>query len=683
MKKILILLIFLILPSLCQSASVNDFIISKGGFGPYALSNTHPANLKVFWGNSEISSNSYLVDPENASIIFMSYIDKGVVLRLDYNKSEKSTPSTRKLNYLMLTKNQRLVDFNVNVFYDDKKEISGVSLSTGTDFAGGVISTELALDTKEELDNINMDKLAGKLEYNRDFGKIKLGATYSKAGDGIGNNTTYNAGSDITDLLLSYNENGIALSSSFTDTNYLGSRQIYNNKIVLTPSSNTKFSFSNITEKSTDTNKYSNTYSLEQSFNKLSLKYAQTEIMSFDSGNKSYSMELLGDKFRLLAKRTDIISDTSITTRTDTASISANPNNNLDINLNTTQTFKEINEKTGETASLGIVSKPNDALQIETKGNYSEDAIGEQFLDASAKFKYSPSHKLGLTLDTDKNFSTDNENLGIGIVSKLTDNLTLQTTGKYADTDIKKLDTESSIKYTLGEKLGLTSVIKTNSATEKKTLHQSNISINYKPIDNIFLLAGFKNQEISEMDYMRISRISASTDFRYLSMSALYIDRYLKTGTLPDSKAVSISLRPIKTITITTSYAVNPENQDSSYLNEIQKSASIDWKIGTFIVTSDVSQRILNFTDNKTTAKLGLKSLLWNGSSISAGLTLDGVMNEYFQGTRTYTLNYLLDMSKDTFIKLGGAYSEKNNSIADSSFKKDNVTAEASIGIKF
>lgn len=624
MNKLLFFLLILILAAeMSMSAPVTDYIVSKGGFGPYAMSNTKPVNCKAYLGSQELDTGSYFVNSDSGVIGFTKYMDKGVVVRVDYDKASDSKTNPGVTEFVK-TDDGSVGKIKLVTYYGSDKAIAGMGASKSFSIAGGELSTDFAMGISDKTESINMEQLAGKLGYQKNFGKLKLGATYTAAGDDIGGVTGYTKNTDITDILLVYSENNINISSGYTGYNTVTDKQIYTNKITLNPKSGTKISFSsNIEDGSSD--KTSNIYGFEQAFKKCALTYNRADTDTSGTGSSVNTLVLSGTGFKMLAVKSDQKIASQLVSEENSITVSGNPDKTVTVSAGIKEIINTTSSKTTEIKSASFIWKPSDVLLFDTKGNY-------------------------ITGDTDL------------------------------------LITESNIKYTttLGKKLGLTSSVKALTSGGDFG-YEGNAGLTYKPSNNMAFTAIYKDNLTIDDNYIRSMRFGADTKYSNISMAALYVGRYLRTGEQPDTKIVNISYKPLKTLTITTSYADTPENTDGTLKTETQSSASLEWGIGTVYVTSGIGRirNNLNPEDLKDTAKFGLKTVLWSGSAITAGIDFSGALTDKFIGSRVYSLGYTLTLSADTFFKLGGTYAEINTTTTPNEFKKDNVTAEASIGIKF
>lgn len=354
-KFIYILIVIFIFASSLWGEAV-DFVVIDG-FGPYALSNTEPQNLKVFLGKNIINEADYNLHQDKGTIYFVNPPLKGKIVKISYTLTEKS---------------QKQPNLNFNVVSDSENKISYVDTAYKDTLMGGDLNMNVALKNTDG--SVNSDNLGGKISYLKKMGNLTLGSTYATTGDNLDNVGNYKADNDLFQILAKYNESNVSLDTKVTKYESTGEISSENKlNYAISKKMNWSFGYNSKYFEDDETDKYE-------------------RVSDFYETGVSYSG---GDNFKISSlykynteKGADALSESN-------TSFTYKLKNYLSVNLNYAN-YKNM-EKSSESKS-SLTFNPIKALAMNVRYN-SVKTNGVTDTDTKTSLKFTPKDTFKMNLD--------------------------------------------------------------------------------------------------------------------------------------------------------------------------------------------------------------------------------------------------------------------------------------------
>jgi len=643
-QKIIYILIMLVFLATASFAEVVDFIVANGR-GPYMLANTNPTNVNVSLAKKTIDKSEYNLDEEKATIFFFNPIDAGKIIKVSYEtaNNSKATPTTD------LTSNSK-TKINMNTYNDSANQVTAIGADLSTAFIGGDFTADVVYknkDTKDFTDNI-----AGKLGYAHNFGKLKLGATYSVAGDDVDKIKNYEKGTSVSELLLSYNENNINLDSKYVASSSTTDKVTFSNKLLYSPNKTLKINVG---------------YNNEQTNNNL-----------YTNENIDYSIE---NQFKnMYAKFYGNIKQIDTTTSTDVQKLGAEVGNNTfkmaasteDTTVNDQKTTVQIAKAELYANSVKIAAATNDTIT-------NNQITNVQSANAQINGK-----NMSVTTGVEEtNVDNTRTNLKNTISSNIKVIPNLEFTGNFTENngiDTKNTTAEAGIKYTLGQKLGISSNVKSVTNNSNNPLLETNTTLTFTPDKYNKYVVIYKGKDIDDDNEFQYVKLTGNYILDRFNLYTAYVKRLSTVNDYEDTKQAKLCIKPFNFLELNSQYIENPEDGDY-YKNNIEYGYGVNIIAGDINLTSDLyeSKGTLDYHKNQK-INVGIKAKVFGGS-IFSNVIFENSLNTTDSFYRKYVLGYSKAVGKSFNLSVSGEYGEK--AAEDKNFQQDNVKANLNLGVNF
>lgn len=627
MKKFLLYNLILIFFLISPSFAVTDYILTDGQ-GPYKLSKTDPKNIKVFLGKEEMDPLNYNTNTEKSTVFFVHAPEKGKIVKVVYDITEKSVN---------------------NINFNASKDENGKVNSLKSDYKGQVYGGDFNYNFTAKNDNgaINSDNFATSLNYSKDFGKLKLGATYTATGDNVNENKQ----NDLIQLLSNYNENNISITNKYTKYD-LTNKTVLENALGYNLSPSTKFNFGYYTENTdndtTNENKKTYNYSLETKLKSYAAKFYSNVSNTSNTNeinNNTYGLEFGNNTFNLKGSMGDT---TTNDVKVKNQNIGANINaKSVQFNINTSdKIYDEYTENTSN-ANISINGK-NSSLNVSTVQNFTD---GE---------------KTGSTNSTQGAFQ-----LGKHTNIK----------GSYTNTinnDNTTNSIETGINYNT-KQFELNTNVATKRTNDEDPYYETKAGLRYTPNDRLNWAVNYLNRQLAEDERFSHIKLTGNYKIDRFTIYGMFINRKSNENDYKDTKSTKLTYQLFKFLELSSQWTENPENNEL-YTEKQEYGYGAKLLFGNFSLSGNIYETIneIDFIDTEK-YDIGLSAKLFGGS-LSSKVIFNKTFSTYDDFYRQYVLGYTKKIS-NFYINLSGEYDERE--IDKQGFNMEDIKGNLNMGLYF
>ncbi|MBQ0105203.1 MAG: hypothetical protein KBT47_04110, partial [Armatimonadetes bacterium] len=532
--KILLIICLSLLWGFIYAETV-DYIVADG-YGPYALSSANPQNLSVSISKNTVDPIGYNVNEEKGTIYFVKPPARGKVVKVRYE-----TPVLAQT-----VKNDAL---HINSYKDTE---GNISMFDGN-YRAGDLGVDFALLNRDG--SADTENMGGRLSYNRNFGKITLGATYSATGDNLNNVGNYKTENDLLQVLAAYNENDIALDSRYiryTET-----------KKTLT-SNNIRYNFCP---------DYALSLGYDTELNEITEERGENIAYGLTGKIKSYNTRFYGNFGNTPGKNLErygielgngIISASALSEKTfyDNGDVTVRKagasynNRGFSVSGDTNETDDDVRVSRNYNASMGF-SGTGGNITVGTGLSYTDN------IQTGVKSTASGSWKIGKHSTVRGAYT--GEKPGEDMISSY----------------------EAGFGYTNGDRFGFSSSYKTTKTHLADTVYEGNASLTFSPNKYLAWTVNYLNRELAADSRFSSLRLTGNYKKDKFNIFGLYIDRNDEKVSYEDTKSARLTYELFRFLELSSQWTDNPENGEL-YTDRSEYNYGVKLKFGDFGISGNV-----------------------------------------------------------------------------------------------
>lgn len=634
---------------------VTDVIVGHNTRGPYTLSWTNfdsDGISVVINGRTLRKGADYNIDVVGGVISFTSIVVSDAIVRVSYTTLPgKSKRATGGMN-IPVTLNLRSSasgSLKVTGLYaqDDPTNPNAsksiIGLGGDRSWGSGKLNSMFLVSQRNEgspSDGGIWDRAAVKLGGNTSIGMFKFTGGYQHSGESFDGAKEFQTGvgKEIIDFGTAFAPTKtVQASASFNTTEDTvgatkGNRSVTNQQsLVFTPVSSTQLSLAHSTNELTSANGSRDMISTNgvqlssTAIKRVTLRSSATQKASESAGNE----------------------------QTFNAGVSAKPIDQvgLDVDYGTLE-----NKTVGNQATTQVKVTASPIKQVAVQAGYSgvDSTTLGQSTNTSLAVQATPVKNVQIQGSTVDSADKTNEQFQRNLSLTSTPSQFAKLTALFSEKGINDLS-----DVTKGAELQLT------------------------PGKRTHLLAGYKYME-SGTTALTIYDYKADTKpWNFLSLSGSYRQRDANSSDLVNSAAASMSLAPVRFLTLVGQYQANPEDNKGLVQNFNSTSLGLTTHIGSVGLETNYFQKTEYLCSRISDERnVGLALPVFGHGQLTTGCKFGRTLSDTELGTRTYSLGYRHSIGSDFSLALTGNYTQY---LQDKAVQPDKteVSTEVSLGAKF
>lgn len=715
----------------------SDLIIGTGSAGPYNASyrpiNRFSETVSID-GKIQQRDFDYDVDYAAGTVTFKKTVSTSNTIRIEYSYNPSTAVSNKAaLNIplsLQLAKGQGMGLQFTGLYKQGDRSVKSATdlvvygLTGDRTFKQGQLTSMLLFSpdvSSKDSDGGFSDRSAMRLGGSTKGNNFQLNTSYLRVGEKFQGAKDFNLqqGIEAMDVSASYAPGKtMSLTSSYNKTDVLAGEKkgetvsTMQQKAVLTPIGGPKLT---LTHTQVDKGK-EGTVGTATSTDSVLLEHKLSSKMSATATRDSVTTKtgaaestLITNQLVLNAKPSDKLSITSRMTQKDSSTdggqlgygmdIAASPTKNMSLKASVNRLDTD---KTGNSGSesLSLVSDPNSLLDPNKKitapglayqGSFAHsatDAAGDSSVH-SLRIVGAPRTDVRLELGlSGKDVATPQDEFARTFLLSTTmvKNTSLQYNWLQNESDVKGEEDIQGVRLVTTPFSALTI---TGGFSQRQTANAMDISkeatVQVKPFTNTLVTGGYKETVTNGSLVTKVQSVAASTKpAEFIQLSGGFKNR--ETAGQDDLNSVNAAVA-VNTggnkVTLTGSYAENPEDAKGAVQRVYAQSVALKTDLGSFRVKGAYT-----FKDEYLLGKKGLQTdigldyRLSKNSLLTTGYTMDEKQDTSILQTHVYSLGFTQNVGSSLNVYLTGRMTmyEKDRMVLED---RTDYEAEARVGMKF
>jgi hypothetical protein len=596
-----------------------DVFFGANKKGPYVLSwkpiNKFSDKVTVN-GDSVQPTLDYTIDYAGGTITFNDAINSTQVVRVEYGCNFAT--ATQNANAVSMPVQLDLVSsasstLKFSADYSAGAQANGSAMSayglsgTAKTKMGDFTTMFMASPTSGDQNSSAMGRSALKLAGTTKAGMLQLDTSYSHVGQGFASAKNYNLQQGVDAMSIGATlspSKGLNLISSFKRSESLyGSNEgqvdtSSEQKLAFSANSRTKVSLGH---SQTDTEKAGETLSAvtkDQLRVEQNLSSKLSAVASVDSVSTTVdgaTTRVTTDSFSVAAKPSDSLSMKTQFTQKDSSSdggqqniafnVDASPNKRLSVKaaMNLTDSDKSGKDNS---QTIAVAAAPSDRVSLNVNVAHGTSDLDGNELSHDIKLVAKPRDDTkfefglkGMATDT----SGDNSTTSVKVQTSAVKNTTVQANWAQSESTSSGTELNSGIRV---DATPISAIKLSGSVAQKETSSAQQLtrkaSLEVTPFSGTKL--GGAYSEVAQSGGVVLSRtteVNATTQpVKFLALSGGYKNRLGTQVTDPDTMNIAVKLNPAKLFSLTSAYAMNPEDSSGTVQRFNSRSFGLSTNLG-------------------------------------------------------------------------------------------------------